>query len=402
MRIGVVSSFPPTIAGVSDYGAHVAEYLAIDPRVESVTVFAEQLPGLPAQHRVGPVEVRRVWRRNGIGTGPALVRAIQSVRPDVVWFNLGLTMFGTRPIAAASGLVTPLATTLLGYRTVVTLHELPALADLGALGLRSRQIRVGAALVPRLVLRASAVVVTLDRYRRFLIERYGARNIRRIPLGGHDRTRYEAEPRRETALVFGTFSPHKEPGLVAEAVAQLRRTRPDLQLIVAGADHPRYPGFMADCCARHGLDGSWVGYVPAERLAALFARATVVVVPSRASTGSSGVIYRAVSHARAVIASDLPDFRGLAQDEDLQLSWFAPGDSRGLAGALDCLLGDADRRRRLVRHNLQTIERLTPAKIADAYLAAFDDPRPPSDVTEMSCVPTSGGLVPALSIGGEA
>jgi glycosyltransferase involved in cell wall biosynthesis len=372
VRIGVVSSFPPTVTGVSDYGAHVSEYLAVDPRVEGVTVFAEQLPGLPAQQRVGQVEVRRVWRRNGIGSGPALVRALHSVRPDVVWFNLGLTMFGTRPIAAASGLLVPLFTTLLGYRTVVTLHELPALADLGALGLRSRQMRVGAALVPRLVLRASAVVVTLDRYRRFLIERYGAHNIRRIPLGGHDRPRNEAEPQQETALVFGTFGPHKEPGLVAEAVAHLRRTRPQLKLIVAGADHPRYPGFMADCCARHGLGGSWVGYVPPERLAALFAGATVVVVPSRTSTGSSSVIYRAVSHARAVIASDLPDFRGLAQDEDLQLTWFAPGDSRGLASALDCVLSDADRRRRLVRHNLQTIERLKPARIVDAYLAAFN------------------------------
>jgi glycosyltransferase involved in cell wall biosynthesis len=372
VRIGVVSSFPPTIAGISDYGAHVTEYLAVDPRAESVTVFAEQLPGLPECQRVGQVEVRRVWRRNGIGTGPALLRALHSVRPDVVWFNLGLTMFGTRPIAAASGLLVPLVTTLLGYRTVVTLHELPALADLKALGLRSHQMRIGAALVPRLVLRASAVVVTLDRYRRFLIDRYGARNIRRIPLGGHDQVRNEAEPQQDTVLVFGTFGPHKEPGLVAEAVAQLRRTRPHLQLIVAGADHPRYPGFMADCCARHGLGGSWVGYVPPERLAALFAGATVVVVPSRTSTGASSVIYRAVSHARAVIASDLPDFRGLAQDEDLQLTWFAPGDSRGLARALDCVLSDADRRRRLVRHNMHTIERLKPAKIVDAYLAAFN------------------------------
>jgi glycosyltransferase involved in cell wall biosynthesis len=143
---------------------------------------------------------------------------------------------------------------------------------------------------------------------------------------------------------------------------------------------------MADCCARHGLAGSWVGYVPTERLAALFARATVVVVPSRASTGSSAVIFRAVSHARAVIASDLPDFRGLAQDEDLKLTWYAPGDSLGLAGALDRLLSDADRRRRLVRHNLETIERLKPAKIVDAYLAAFD----------------IGGLRPAHSPGGEA
>jgi glycosyltransferase involved in cell wall biosynthesis len=402
VRIGVVSSFPPTISGISDYAAHVTRYLALDPRVESVTVFADQPPAVPARQRVGQVEVHRVWRRDGVGTGPALVRALRSLRPDVVWFNLGLTMFGTRPIAAASGLTAALAVTQLGYRTVVTLHELPALADLGALGLRTRHGRVAAAVVPRLVIRTSEVVVTLDHYRRYLIERYGARNIRRIPLGGHERTGNEAEPQRETALVFGTFGPHKEPGLVAEAVIQLRRTRPNLQLIVAGADHPRYPGFMADCCVRHGLDGSWVGYVPAEGLAALFARATVVVVPSRASTGASGVIYRAVSHARAVIASDLPDFRGLAQDEDLKLTWFAPGDPLRLSGALDSLLGDADRRRRLVRHNLQTVERLKPAKIADAYLAAFDDEPRPELVAEMACAQAAGGLLPVLSGGAEA
>ena len=401
MRIGVVSSFPPTIDGKSDYAGHVTKYLAADPRVESVTVFADQVPGLPMHQRLGRVQVHRVWHPNGIGTGPALVRAVRTLQPDVVWFNLGGTMFGTRPLAAAIGLLAPLATTLLGRRTVVTLHELPALADLATLGLSSPLGRVGAALVPSLVLRASAVVVTLDRYRRFLIERYGARNIRRIPLGGHDRTLSEDEPHQETVLVFGLFGPHKEPGLVAEAVAHLRRRRPKLELIVAGADHPRYPGFMADCCARHGLNGSWLGYVPAERLAGLFARATVVVVPSRASTGSSGVIYRAVSHARPVIASDLPDFRGLAQDEDLKLTWFTPGDTLGLASALDALLGDAERRRRLVRHNLQTIERLKPAKIVDAYLAVFDDPLRPNTATAVSNAAAVGGLLPALSTEGE-
>jgi hypothetical protein len=114
------------------------------------------------------------------------------------------------------------------------------------------------------------------------------------------------------------------------------------------------------------------------------------------------VIYRAVSHARAVIASDLPDFRGLAQDEDLKLTWFAPGDPLRLSGALDSLLGDADRRRRLVRHNLQTVERLKPAKIADAYLAAFDDEPRPELVAEMACAQAAGGLLPVLSGGAEA
>lgn len=402
MRIAVVSPFPPTIGGIPDYAGHVTEHLASDPRVETVTVLADQAPGAAATGRVGEVEVRRVWQPNRIATGPALLRALQRVGPDVVWFNLGLTMFGTRPIAAASGLLTPIVTTLLGYRTVVTLHELPALADLGRLGLRSPQGRAAAAVVPRLLLRANTVIVTLERYRRYLAGRYGARNVTRIPLGPHGQPGFVDEPREPAVLVFGTFGPHKEPGLVAEAIARLRRSRPCLRLIVAGSDHPRYPGFMAECCARYGLDAAWVGYVPPEGLAALFARATVVVVPARASTGASGVIYRAIGHARAVLASDLPDFRGLAQDEDIKLEWFAPGDADGLAGALDALLGDTDRRHYLVRHNLRTMERLKPARIVDAYLDAFAG-RPRSDrLSAATRAAAFGGLVPALSSGVDA
>ncbi len=397
MRIAVVSSFPPTIGGIADYGKHMALHLKGDPRVEDLTVLADQAPGSPRIQRVAGVHVLRVWRRDGAGTGPALLRAVTTLRPDVVWFNLGLTMFGTRPIAAISGLIAPLSTALLGYRTVVTLHELPALANLAALGLRTAAARLGAAVVPRLVLSADTVVVTLDRYRRFLVERYGAANIRRIPHGAYGPPEAPGEPEQETALVFGTFGPHKEPGLVAEAVASLRRTRPGLRLVVAGTDHPRYPGFMSAYCARHGLDGSWVGYVPAERLGALFARATVVVVPSVASTGSSGVIYRAISHGRAVLASDLLDHRGLAQDEDLKLAWFAPGDPIGLSGALDALLRDPERRRLVTRHNLETVKRLAPDRIVDAYLAAFDERHTDRAAAQVH----AGSLAPALPAAGE-
>jgi glycosyltransferase involved in cell wall biosynthesis len=171
--------------------------------------------------------------------------------------------------------------------------------------------------------------------------------------------------------VFGTFGPHKDPGVVAEAVARLRRRGRVLRLLVAGADHPRYPGFMAACRERHGLNGSWIGYVPAERLGALFARATIVVVPPLASTGSSGVIYRAMSHGRAVLASDLLDYRALAQDENLELAWFEPGNPADLAQALEALLADRKRRQRLVRHNLEAMTRLGPTQTVDAYLTEF-------------------------------
>jgi glycosyltransferase involved in cell wall biosynthesis len=397
MNICAVSAFPPTLAGIADYGAHLAHHLARDPRVERVTVLADTVPGAQPVERLGRVDVHRVWTRDSTGNGAMLLRAVQSLRPDVVWFNLGITMFGTRLSGAAGGLLAPLCLRVLGYRTVVTLHELPALTNLSALGLRARPHRFTLSLVPQLMLRTNLVVVTLDRYRRFLMERHRARNVAHIAHGAYDEPQVAEEPAHETVLVFGTFGPHKDPGVVAEAVSRLRQKRPALRLLVAGGDHPRYPGFMADCRRRHGLNGSWIGYVPAEQLGALFARATVVVVPPRASTGSSGVIYRAMSHGRAVLASDLHDYRGLAEDENLELSWFPPGNPALLADALDALLDDRARRKRAVSHNLDAMKRLGPSQTVDAYLTQFAD-------IEMrsvgSPVVSSGALAHALERGG--
>ncbi len=398
MKICAISAFPPTRAGIADYGAHLAQRFACDPRVESVTAIADRAPGALPRERAGRVDIHRVWMRDGIGTCRAVLRAVQSARPDVVWFNLGVTMFGTRLAAAAGGLVAPLCTSMLGYRTVVTLHELPALTNLEALGLRPGPHWLGLSLLPRLVLRADLVVVTLDHHRRYLMQRHGARNVRHIPHGSYNEPECADEPGRETVLVFGTFGPHKDPGVVAQAVAGLRRRGRVVQLVVAGADHPRYPGFMAECRLRHGLDGSWIGYVPTEQLNALFARATVVVVPPRAATGSSGVIYRAMSHGRAVLASDLLDYRGLAQDENLELAWFEPGNPADLADALEALLDDQKRRQRVVRHNLEAMKRLGPAQTVEAYLAGFA--KRAARMADTPVVPT-GDLVQAVERGGE-
>jgi glycosyltransferase involved in cell wall biosynthesis len=231
--------------------------------------------------------------------------------------------------------------------------------------------RLVSGVVLRALLHANAVVVTLDRYREHLVHEMGATNVTHVAHQVPEDAEPTDEPLDETVLVFGTFGPHKDPGLVARAVAQLRGSRPRLRLVVAGADNPRYPGFMERCRALHGLGSSWRGYVPRAELPALFAEATVVVVPALASTGSSGVIHRAVAHGRAVLVSDLPDFRALAREEDLALEWYRAGDAAALSDALGRLLTDAARRDSLVRHNRESLTRLSPRRTIDAYLAAF-------------------------------
>lgn len=388
MRICAVSPFPPTVSGVADYGALLVEGLARDPRVDHVTVLADRAPAVPDRERNGRMEVRRVWTPGRANIGASLIRAIASTRADVVWFNLGLTMFGTHPFGAASGLAAPLAARISRRRTVVTIHELPALADLPSLGFaRARDRAVGAAALG-LVLGANEIVVTLERYRDHLARRHGVRRVRHIPHGLWAPPERLPEPPGDTLLVFGTFGPHKDPGLVAQAVARLRRARPGLRLLVAGRDHPRHPGFMAACRARYALDGAWLGYVPREDLASLFARATIVVVPSLASTGASGVIHRAIGHGRAVVVSDLPDFRALADEEGLRFEWFASGDVAALAGAIDALLGDPARRAATVAHNLRSVARLAPSHTVDAYLDLFIGHRRAAPAASRTIAPT--------------
>jgi glycosyltransferase involved in cell wall biosynthesis len=370
VRICAVTSFPPTVAGVADYGALLIEEFARDSRVEHVTVLADRVDGAADREVTRRVEVLRVWERDRPNIGITLDRAIARTNADVVWFNLGLTMFGTRP-AAVTAMVAPLAARLRGRHTVVTLHELPAMADLATLGIGRVRGRLVSSIVLRALLRANAVVVTLDRYREHLVHGMGARNVAHVAHPVLERCETPDEPVDETVLVFGTFGPHKDPSLVARAVTQLRTSRPGLRLVVAGADNPRYPGFMDNCRAVHDLAGSWRGYVPRADLPALFAEATVVVVPARASTGSSGVIHRAVAHGRAVLVSDLPDFRALAREEDLALEWYRAGDATALCDALGGLLQDRSRRDSLVRHNRQSLGRSSPRQTVDAYLAAF-------------------------------
>lgn len=369
MRVCAVTTFPPSASGVADYGRLIAAELARHPRIGGVTVLADRSAAGGDEAR-GPVDVRRVWSRDGVAT-VRLVREIERVRPDVVWFNFGLTMFGTRPLSVLAGLSLPSILRLLGYRVVVTIHEVPELADLTSLAIPRLRGRLAGRVAMRMLLCADEVVVTLDRYRRHLRGRHAARNVTHIPHGLWGQPEPLAELDPASVLVFGTFGPHKDPRLVLRAVRRIREGGRRVRVVVAGTDHPRFPGFMADLRSSLDRDDEWAGYVPSERLTSLFAHATVVVVPPTASTGSSGVIHRAIGHARPVVVSDLPDLRALAAEEDLAMSWSCPGDAAGLASAIDELLADTDLRRRLVAHNMRAAARLASDRTADAYVRLF-------------------------------
>jgi len=168
--------------------------------------------------------------------------------------------------------------------------------------------------------------------------------------------------------VFGTCAPYKGLEVALDAFDLPRGTHPALRLTVAGADHPRFPGYLAAVRQRYKTRSGvrWLGYVPPAELRAIFARATVVVQPATATTGDSGAIYRAASWGRLVIASDLAELRATAEDVDPRITYFPAGIPAALAATLRDLLANPLQREARVAHNSEIVQRLTWQATRDA------------------------------------
>src|SRR5947207_1176713 len=101
---------------------HVSQELAKRPEVTRLTVLADQT-GESVQS-TPCIVVRRVWRPNDPFLIQRITREFLRLRPDAVWFNVSLAMFGDR-IPAVAGFLLPAIVRRLGARSVVTLHEFP-------------------------------------------------------------------------------------------------------------------------------------------------------------------------------------------------------------------------------------------------------------------------------------
>src|SRR5271165_4902979 len=121
MKICLVTTFPPSQGGLSEYGLHIAQELRRDPFL-SLTILADKIAS--GQTELEGFSVQRCWSFDDPTSAIRILAAIRRVKPDVVWFNLLFSTFGRNPIVAFSGLLTPLLARLTGGYTHVTLHHL--------------------------------------------------------------------------------------------------------------------------------------------------------------------------------------------------------------------------------------------------------------------------------------
>jgi glycosyltransferase involved in cell wall biosynthesis len=394
MKICLVGSFPPSGRQLNEYAYHIALELQQRSDVE-LTILADELAdyafatdenGRPLEanaHRELPgFRVIRCWKFGSPSNPIRLLRVIKKIKPDVVWYNLVFSSFATpdMPIAAFAGLSAPALTRTAGFYTHITLHHILEHVDFAAAGVRqSNLVRVGAKLATKALLKANSVSVLLPGYFRTLTERYAARN---VLLGTHgtfaskpvppDFTKRSNPDRR--ILAIGHWGTYKRLECLMAAFPKVLEKVPDAKLVIAGANHHTKAGYWESIRAAQPADLpiEFRGYVPEEAIPELFQSASIVVMPYDSATGSSGPAHQACEYGVPIVCADIPDFREMAENENMAIRFYKRGESVELAQELLAILQAPHLEQQMAQQNFAAGVEMTMGNVVGNYLRWFE------------------------------
>jgi glycosyltransferase involved in cell wall biosynthesis len=377
MKIALVTAFPPSRQGLNEYGFHIADELRQQPGLELI-ILADYLPE-PMPEMPG-FTLMRCWGFNRLANPISLFRTIQQLKPDVVWYNLGFASFGGKALPAFFGLTTPALTRLCSGYTHVTLHQLFETVNLADAGVKSPRLYSAAGrLATHLLLSANSVSVLLPAYHRTLREKYrrGSVNIRHHGIFA---SRPEApnfalrgNPTHRV-LAFGKWGTYKRLELLVEAFESILPEAPTTELVIAGGDHPKTPGYVKSIARRvkHNPFIRFAGYVPEKALPDLFRTSSLTVLPYTSSAGSSGVAHLACQYGLPILAPKIADFVELAEQERISMEFFAPNSSHDLAQHLLDLLRSPARLQEMAHRNFSAALQMSMPQIIREYLRSFE------------------------------
>lgn len=374
MRLAIVTPYPPSITGIGQYGYHVSRLLACSGAFSQVTVLTGY-NGISQVEVPHPIGIEHGWDPDRWHIVRAIPEALERIQPDLVWFNLGVSVFGREPLANLSGFLSILGVRRQGLPSVVTLHELPELADLRALRAPGGFLaRYGARLLTDIATRGDVTCLTTRHYADWLTKRRAAASLVHIPLGAYGTPDPLPECDSPELLLFTTLAPFKGVELLLQAFQRLKESFAGLRLTIAGAEHARFPGYIERVRKMHcHVDGvRWLGQVPESEIRGLFRRAQLVILPYLASTGSSSVLWQAARYGRSLVAADLDDLRSTVNEAGLDVAFFKRGDVQSLAQVVRMMLLFPECRRVQIRTNLAAARRRPPQDTCRAYLRAFN------------------------------
>jgi len=377
MKIALVTAFPPSRQGLNEYGFHVADELRRHPELE-LRILADHLP--EPQPELAGFSVIRCWEFNRLDNAVSLLRTIRQLKPDIVWYNIGFASFGGRPLPAFFGLTAPALTRLSSCYTHVTLHQLFETVNLADAGVKSPMLyRVAGHIATHLLLSANSLSVLLPAYHRTLRDKYrrGTINIRHHGIFASRPEEPDFSRRGNPVhriLAFGKWGTYKRLEMLIDAFEQLAPNSPPVELVIAGGDHPKTRGYVKSVSegVKHNPLIRFVGYVPESEIPDLFRTASLAVMPYSSSAGSSGVAHLACQYGLPILASDIDDFRELAEHEVVSMEFFTPHDPASLANRLADLLHSPERLSQMARQNFSAALQMSMPQVIRQYIRSFD------------------------------
>ncbi len=401
-KIVLVSTLPPVNTSLSEYGKFLVEGLLGASEKVEIHVLADLAEtSLPLQEISHPrLSVERCWRLNDLRNPLKLISRLFALKPDLVLFNLQFASFGDRKVPAMLGLTAPMLAKKLGFKVVSLIHNLPDAMELdnpcfGRSQLEQKLIQAGASVATRMLLSSDKLIVTLDRYRQILTDKYKADNVEVIALGSYIEPASQLHLQSANRfLTFGKFGTYKKLEKLLDAFAQLTERHPDSELLIGGTDHPATPGYLASIQQRyaHLNQVKFIGWIEDEALPGLLRDAKALVLSYESTAGSSGPLHLALSQGKPVIAPDMGDFRLVADHEGAELLFYQPEQADGLVNILENVMNNRVDLERISRRNLRVAQAFSSNRIARCYTDLI------ANLIEQDLVvPASMGSLPALA-----
>jgi len=386
MKIAVVTAFPPSKVTLNEYGYHLVKNFVQKEEISELILLSDKTAA-PKQldfENSDKVKVNQCWSFNSYRNFFTIISQVVKEKPETVLFNLQFVKFGDKKVPAALGLLLPMVLRLLGFKTMVLMHNILEQVDLENAGFTSNKITqkvynfIGTTLT-KCILKANKVSVTINKYVTVLNAKYKTDNVVLIPHGTFESVK---EPNFELAngpkkiMAFGKFGTYKKVEILIEAVEEIRKNnKEEIEVVIAGTDSPNTPGYLQSVKEKYShVEGiTFTGYVEENDVERIFTESTIIVFPYTSTTGSSGVLHQAGSYGKAVVMPDLGDLALLVEEEGYKGEFFNPKSSVSLAKAISTILDDDTYRKRIAEANYEAASALSMDKITTMYLREFNN-----------------------------
>lgn len=196
-----------------------------------------------------------------------------------------------------------------------------------------------------------------------LVRHHGPLRTPAVIPNGRDPARFP--PGEKAPLVLGAGRLWDE----AKGAAALAAAAPALPWPVAIAGDARAPAGAHGEALRPGGDPRLLGPLPERALARWLARAAIFAHPARYEPFGLAVLEAALAGCALVLG----DLDSLRENWEGAAELVPPADPEALVAAVRGLAADGDRRRALAARARARALRLTPARMADGYLAVYRD-----------------------------